>query len=117
MTIRSKYNSRCCNCGGAIFAGELIDWDRSMGASHRSCPSPRQLATEHELAQELAELEARLTVDYADHLLAEYEAARPREYTAAALTRGSRDVSRDNIPGVPRLSLVELAEQCIRGSR
>lgn len=35
-----------------------------------------------------------------------------REHTSFS----KRDVSRDKIAGVPRLSLIELAEQCIRGS-
>jgi hypothetical protein len=34
MTIQARFNSRCATCGGAILAGEQVDWVRGVGTKH-----------------------------------------------------------------------------------
>ncbi len=37
MTISAKYPGRCRACGGAIAAGERIEWAQGAGARHVHC--------------------------------------------------------------------------------
>ena len=32
--ITAKYAGKCACCGGAIKAGEMVEWERSRGVSH-----------------------------------------------------------------------------------
>lgn len=48
MTITAKYSGTCRSCGGAIHAGETIEWQRGEGARHVDCstaPSARRAAS------------------------------------------------------------------------
>jgi hypothetical protein len=38
MTITAKYNSKCAACGGAIAAGERIEWSKGSPVRHTECP-------------------------------------------------------------------------------
>lgn len=39
MTMTAKFAGTCRNCRGRIAAGERIDWTRSGGAAHVTCPA------------------------------------------------------------------------------
>jgi len=38
MTITAKYPSKCAACGGAVAAGERIEWSKGSPARHTECP-------------------------------------------------------------------------------
>jgi hypothetical protein len=38
MTITAKYPSKCAACGGAISAGERIEWSKGTPVVHTQCP-------------------------------------------------------------------------------
>jgi hypothetical protein len=40
MTITARYPSQCSACGGAIGAGERIEWSKGMPARHSQCGTP-----------------------------------------------------------------------------
>lgn len=39
MQITAKFPGRCAKCGGSIAAGTVIEWSKSGGSSHVSCPA------------------------------------------------------------------------------
>ena len=39
MTITSKFNGKCKQCGGTIAKGEEIEWSKEHGSQHVSCPA------------------------------------------------------------------------------
>lgn len=39
MMMHAKYPGRCRKCGKPIKVGDEIDWDKSRGASHQTCPT------------------------------------------------------------------------------
>lgn len=41
MTITAKFNGKCRKCGGNISAGETIEWEKGIGASHVECPKKK----------------------------------------------------------------------------
>jgi hypothetical protein len=42
MTITAKYPSKCAACGGAISAGEQIEWSKGSPARHTQCNASSQ---------------------------------------------------------------------------
>lgn len=39
MTITSKYNGKCKQCGGHIGIGDQIEWQKGEGIRHTKCPA------------------------------------------------------------------------------
>ena len=39
MQMKAKYPGKCRRCGGAIVAGDDIEWSKGTGASHTVCPT------------------------------------------------------------------------------
>ena len=39
MTITSKFNGTCKNCGGVIAKGQQIEWSKETGPTHIKCPA------------------------------------------------------------------------------
>lgn len=44
MRMIAKYNGKCNKCGGRIFAGDEIEWERGQGAEHVKCPAVKKAA-------------------------------------------------------------------------
>jgi hypothetical protein len=42
MTIKAKFTGKCGACGGAIAAGDAIEWARGERARHAECPASPQ---------------------------------------------------------------------------
>lgn len=63
MTITSRYSGTCRRCGGAIAAGEQIEWARGEGSAHIECPERPESLQAHEegIAREGMEREVRVT--------------------------------------------------------
>src|SRR4249920_775528 len=40
MTIVAKFPGRCLACGGAVSAGELVEWKKGEGVTHEHCAKP-----------------------------------------------------------------------------
>jgi hypothetical protein len=45
MTITSKFNGKCKQCGGSIAKGDEINWSREGGTQHVSCPAVKAAAS------------------------------------------------------------------------
>jgi len=45
MTITARYPSRCASCGGAIHAGDRIEWSKGTAARHTKCSGAARKST------------------------------------------------------------------------
>jgi hypothetical protein len=43
MTITAKYPGKCRKCGAVINIGDRIEWEKSKGAAHISCPAIKRI--------------------------------------------------------------------------
>lgn len=63
MTITAKFPATCPTCGGAIAAGDKIEWQRGTRARHTACPdaaaltpAPRRMASRRSYSQRSSNL-------------------------------------------------------------
>jgi hypothetical protein len=97
VTIQSKYESRCRNCGGAVHVGDDVEWTKgTKGVVHTRCPdSPEPAPARTTFTKVGDEWGVRIEG---------FEAASGDEVTVFKRSGGTRDVVLDQLqstePGV-----------------
>jgi hypothetical protein len=86
MTITSKYEGKCRNCGGAVHVGDSVEWTKGQkGVAHAVCPdNPETPAFRQPSAKQLYWLVAKLREHGTDQEKADFKAILDLDFDAVS---------------------------------